>query len=291
MNIVLAGKCLIGAAAASLVASLGINKIILPKILFQPPGSDPIACSANSVLPFSQVKTSSHVWYEWMPFEQKSEEVHDPVIRCIVFLHGNACTATSAIPFLVSLSSVLDSHSVGNKKEYHYYIPEYPEYGSMKDLPSLTTSDTYDVLEQFFRRIRHKYSEIIVIGQSLGTHFATRLAATDYCEQLILISPFSSVSSLVRHHVGSVCAAVTSVFEQYDTAYFMHRLPRKVKVCLVHGTADALIPYSESEMLRDTRRLSKWIGGENDRLVPLTGVHHNDIPLGEVINIISQFIQ
>jgi hypothetical protein len=310
MSIWLAGKWLCGAAVASVTALWGLNKIVIPNILFRPP---PQFHLDTAILPFSQMKSSTNVWYEYKPNEQQNNKSS----HCVVYLHGNACNASSGIPFMAYLSAFLSQDTSQHRRSdapsqdsrrgpnaspqdsrrgpntsYDFFIPEYPGYGDMKSHSDLSVSSTYLVLETFLRRLFWQYTNITIIGQSLGTHFATRLAYSGYCNQLILISPFSSLSSLASHHVGKLLGAFVSVADNYDTSFYVHRLPAKVDMMILHGAADSLIPVSESEYLLDYRQMSKWNNRvtSRDQLITLPDVHHNDIPVVEVAQKISQFI-
>lgn len=86
----------------------------------------------------------------------------------------------------------------------------------------------------------------VLVGNSLGTALATRLAAEEPPAQLVLIAPYASMEALAAEHYPWVPRAV-----------LRYRLPTedwigqvRAPILLVHGGRDTLIPPAHSQRLQ-----------------------------------------
>ena len=105
----------------------------------------------------------------------------------------------------------------------------------------------------------------VVLGRSLGTALAARLAAEVQPELTVLVSPYTSLQALAREHYPWVPAPVLRYALRTDES-----LPQvHGRVLLVHGEQDTLIEPRHSRELQRLRPRSA--------LVIVPGAGHNDL--------------
>ena len=95
--------------------------------------------------------------------------------------------------------------------------------------------------------VKHYPADSIVLyGKSMGTGVAAWLAAQVPCRQLILETPYYSIPSLAHHYFPVYPAVLLSryTFPVHDYLNQIH-----CPVTLIHGTADAIIPFEQSRKL------------------------------------------
>lgn len=89
-------------------------------------------------------------------------------------------------------------------------------------------------------------SDIILIGNSIGSGVAKQLATETDPRALVLISPFASLAQVAGEKLWWLPARML-VRDKYDN---LAKIPRvTAPILLLHGDADDLIPYHHSEQL------------------------------------------
>ena len=227
----------------SLVYLLNSNAgdFLVKKLLFQPP--------EEYIEDKSIIKNAENCW-----IHIKSEKTS----LVVVFLHGNASDISmNRIPGKI-LSELGD-----------VYIPEYAGYGTMGEK---NTDDILCYLRKFFNNIiKPLRTPVLIIGQSLGSHFATRLASEGYCTHLCLISPFYSIERLAF-------ANKSKLVNTYNTSTYIQNIKPSVKITIMHGDNDQIIPPSHS------RDLYHEITKNPKRLCIVGGHCHNSINFLDVVD-------
>lgn len=111
---------------------------------------------------------------------------------------------------------------------------EYPGYGIYKDPAGCSAEkiieDASYVFEYVMQETGLKDKDILIFGRSIGTGPATYLAAHYSPGALILMSPYTSIKSIVRNKVGWLSFLVA---EHFDNIKLMPKV-----VCptfIVHG--------------------------------------------------------
>jgi len=104
---------------------------------------------------------------------------------------------------------------------------------------------------------------ILLIGRSIGTGPALRIAAENAVYGVVLVSPFTSVQELCRNHVGPLAYFVQ---ERFPNKERMSRV--RSPLLLVHGKRDIIVPFSHGQELFDLCRTRK-------RLVAPEDMEHN----------------
>ncbi len=238
----------------------------VPSVLFQPPKSYRKG--------LQHIRSADHnVWAEYTNL--------NPSSKAIIFLHGNASDITRD-DWGPRLHAALG---------YDVFVPEYPTYSLMrKKHPELTTHDTYRVLEEFLASvvIPRSYEEIMIIGQSLGGHFAAALASTYKFEprlKLCLLSTFHNFSDLVRTLLG---VRLPFLGYMYNTEKCLRSIPNHTKVLILHGSDDEVIAAAHADWLLKSLKKRPLIRTRN---LFYAGATHNDIPVDEIIGDIQRFIE
>jgi hypothetical protein len=98
-----------------------------------------------------------------------------------------------------------------------------------------------------FVRARYPEEQIILYGRSLGSGLATRLAAENAPQQLILESPFYSLEAIARRQFPFVPPFVL----KYPLRTYEWISQVDCPITIVHGTADNVVPYADGERLRE----------------------------------------
>jgi len=119
-----------------------------------------------------------------------------------------------------------------------------------------------------YNTLKTKYGEkeIIVLGYSIGTGAATKLASINKPRLLILQAPYFSLTDLVKHNFKIVPSFLLKY--KFETNIFLSAC--KMPVVIFHGDKDEVIYYGSSLKLK---KLFKT----NDTLITLNGEGHNGI--------------
>ncbi len=155
----------------------------------------------------------------------------------IFYLHGNAG----------SVNSWGHVAEVYTKLSYDVFILDYRGYGksegSIKSQDQLFTDNqlAYDLLKE-----RYKEENIIVLGYSIGTGLASKLASQNQPKQLILQAPYYSLPYLVRHKF----TLAPSFILKYKFNTYQYLEDCNMPITIFHGNLDRLIPIDSSIKLK-----------------------------------------
>lgn len=219
-------------------------------LVYQPPPATPMRIS--SLAPSLLVEVDSGRRISRGIFTQSGKSL-------IVFFHGNACT----------LNSMSDFASALQKRGYSTLLVEYPGYGISSEY-SPAEEIIYRDARMLVSFVQEKYhfdnQHTVLFGQSLGTGVAMELAAQGTGGKLILVSPFSSLVDVAKHHYPDFLVSMV-LSEKYDNISKADKVT--VPVLIIHGKKDRVVPYRMGEVL--TGKL------KNARMFSIHGAGHNDI--------------
>ena len=205
-------------------------------------------------------------------FDQPFEEIRVPVAGAtldgllfrqsaprglVFFLHGNRGnveTWTTGLDFY-------------RRVNYDLFIFDYRGYGrstGRNEDERQLDADVRAAWDAVAPRYRDK--PIVIYGRSLGTGLAVRLARDVTPRLLVLVSPFTSLVAAGQRAYPFVPGFLVKYPLRSDQAIAEVKSP----VLLIHGTRDALIPPTDSEMLRSLVRSPV-------ELVLIEGAGHSDI--------------
>jgi len=169
----------------------------------------------------------------------------------LITAHGNACDLGGLFPEVCYF---------GSRLPVHVLAVEYPGYGLFPGTPSEESFNAAmrSVFDYVTTEMQYPAHRVILLGRSLGTAPMTQLAATLSKEgptstpaALVLISPFSSIKSVVNDIVG------TSFFisQRWNTESAISSVT--CPLLLIHGRDDDFIKPFHSEALYAAARATE----------------------------------
>lgn len=175
----------------------------------------------------------------------------------IFYLHGNAG----------SLSSWGDLAKTYTDLHYDVFMMDYRGYGKSEGSINGQKQLFQDV-QTAYEELKNRYAEdkIIVLGYSLGTGLAAKVASTNHPKLLILQSPYYSLSDMIRHTLRIIPTFILK-YKLKTGDYIKHC---KMRVIIFHGDQDEVIYYGSALKL-------KAVFKKQDTLITLVGQGHNGI--------------
>jgi len=156
----------------------------------------------------------------------------------IFYLHGNGG----------SIDSWGTAASTYTDLRYDVFMPDYRSYGKSEGKIKSQAQMFADMQAVYDHVLtRYKEEQIILLGYSLGTGFATKLASDNHPKMLILQAPFYSITDMVRNLYPFVPTALL----KYKLRTNQHIKDCSMPVILFHGDADEMIPHEASARLKD----------------------------------------
>jgi len=128
--------------------------------------------------------------------------------------------------------------------DYALYFLHYRGYGGSTGSPS-ETSFAADALA-LFDRVYAEHSDVVVMGRSLGTGVAVRLASQRPASRLILITPYDSIQAIAEQRYSSfpVRWLLLDKFESWRYAPLI-----KAPTLLIKAEHDEVIPAVNTDRL------------------------------------------
>jgi uncharacterized protein len=173
----------------------------------------------------------------------------------IFYLHGNAGS-------LASWGSVGETYGDFG---YDTFILDYRGYG--KSDGRITSEDQlFSDVQIAYDYVKKLYNEedIIVLGYSVGTGPASKLASTNSPKLLILQAPFYSLVEMVKN----IFPILPEFLLKYRLETNKYLTDASMPIVIFHGTNDEVIPYEQSLKLKPLLKPS-------DKLITLKGEGHN----------------
>lgn len=180
-----------------------------------------------------------------------------------VFLSGNAALALQWLPLVNAI----------NTTQCGFLLIDYPGYGSNPGSPN--QQSIREAVQNAVDKTRTHHPSITtvnIIGQSLGAAVAVDTAKYLKSSSLILISPFTSLYDMATIAIGHWWAQLLSPFlwDSYhtqDTLQILRTILPDLKILIIHGTNDQVVPIS----------MGKTLAKENDwiNFIPIDGMGHD----------------
>lgn len=173
----------------------------------------------------------------------------------ILYLHGNSG----------SINSWGDVAGIYTSLNYDVFMPDYRGFGK--------SEGTINSQEQLFRdmqivydHLKKMYDErkIIILGYSIGSGPATKLASVNHPKSLILQAPFYSLADLAKHIYPFIPTFLLKY--RFETNLFIKNCT--MPIFIFHGDRDELIYYGSAVKLKSLMKRS-------DTLITLIGQGHN----------------
>jgi uncharacterized protein len=214
----------------------------------------PIPCEVESIFVATKDNVSLELW-RYAPCEQSEYSKYVGLV-----FHGNGASLENFI-FVQMWLAEMGIASYGF---------DYRGFGRSSGWPSergiYLDSDT--VWDYVLRREQLDHSRIIVIGISVGSAPAARIAGLHQPKVLLLSSPFTDLRSVVRAQpIAGLFSSL--IWTKFPTISYLKEL-RQTHLLLAHGLKDNLIPSSHSVELEraykgqgKVRRLTSPTAGHN----------------------------
>lgn len=173
----------------------------------------------------------------------------------IFYLHGNAGS-------LASWGAIAKTYT---DLHYDLFMLDYRGYGKSAGNIS-SESQFYEDVQTVYTDLLKQYDErsIVVLGYSIGTGAAAKLAVANQPRLLILQAPYFSLAELAKHHFRVLPSFVLKY--KFTTNVFLPAC--KMPVVIFHGNEDEVIYYGSSLKL-------KALFKPADTLITLIGQGHN----------------
>ena len=157
----------------------------------------------------------------------------------ILYFHGNAGSLArwgEIVQFFI-------------KKQYNVIVMDYRQFG--KSGGALTEQNLYDdsLLWYAFAKAQYPTTPIISYGRSLGTTFATYVAAKENVSQLILETPFYSIENEASSRF-SILPVKKLLKYEFPTYRFINDVQSPITV--LHGIEDEVVAYEHGKRLFDS---------------------------------------
>lgn len=241
------------AIALLLAALCGIARLEYRRFLYPAPQDDgrgPLPAEAERL----DLRASDGVAVHAI---QLRPPAHDA--RTIVVFHGNGDIAE----YLVGLALDL------RRRGFGVVLAEYRGYGASAKaaLPSEPGlyRDALAVLDALAAQ-GIGADRLVLMGHSLGTGVAAEMAARGRGASLVLVSPFTSIATLVDRAVPIVPGAWVCP-DRFDTVSKVQAI--HVPTLIVHGDEDEVVPFAMGRALASILPDAK--------LFTVKGGHHNDL--------------
>jgi hypothetical protein len=175
----------------------------------------------------------------------------------IFYLHGNAGSVRS-------WGSVAKTYT---NLHYDLFIPDYRGYGKSEGTIN-SEKQCYADIQQMYDSLKKRYSEdqMVILGYSIGTGPAAKLASTNNAKLLILQAPYYSLKDMMKHNYPFIPTFILKY--NFETNKFLKHC--KMPVVIFHGDNDEVIYYGSSVKLKSQFK-------DGDTLITLSGQNHNGI--------------
>lgn len=173
----------------------------------------------------------------------------------IFYLHGNTG----------SLEGWGEVAEIYTALQYDVFLLDYRGYGKSEGTIGSEAQLFQDVQVAYNEMLKsYKEDNIIVLGYSIGTGPAAKLASTNHPKLLILQAPYFSLTDLAKY----TYPFIPPFLLKYKLETCQYITSCKMPIILFHGDQDEVIYYGSSLKLKELLKKS-------DTLITLSGQGHN----------------
>lgn len=175
----------------------------------------------------------------------------------IFYLHGNASSLDNwgkVAPLYTGL-------------HYDVFILDYPGYGK-SDGAIKSEQRLFSDVQTVYDKLKERFAEdrIIILGYSIGTGLAAKVASTNHPRMLIMQAPYYNMTDMMRRTYPIIPTFLLKY--KFKTNEYLKNC--KMPVIIFHGTQDDVIYYGSSVRLKKELK-------PQDTLITLVGQGHNGI--------------
>lgn len=175
----------------------------------------------------------------------------------IFYLHGNAGS-------LQTWGNIAKTYTDLN---YDVFMLDYRGYGKSEG-QNKSEEQVFKDVEVAYEIVKKRYAEnkIVILGYSLGTGLATKIASKNNPKLLIIQAPYYSLVDMMNKNYPILPTFILKY--RFETNQYITKC--KAPVVIFHGDIDEVIYYDSSVKLSSLFK-------KNDKLVTLKGQGHNEI--------------
>jgi len=176
----------------------------------------------------------------------------------VFYLHGNSGS-------LKNFGHIAKQY---NSRHYDIFMIDYRGFGKSDGDIDAGEQQVFADMQVVYDTLKKRYDEskIIVVGYSIGTGLAAKVAATNHPKQLILLAPYFSLIDMMEHEYPGVPKFILNY--KFQTNKYI--CDCKMPITIFHGDKDQVIYYESSVQL-------KALCKGRDKLITLVGLGHNGI--------------
>lgn len=173
----------------------------------------------------------------------------------IFYLHGNGG----------SIKGWGEVAGLYNRLNYDVFILDYRGYGKSEGKIE-SREQLFSDVKIAYDEVKKRYpeSKIIILGYSIGTGLASKLASAENARLLILQAPYYSL----RDEMKQKFSFLPGFLLKYNFETYQYLKTVKSPVIIFHGNADEVINYKSSLRLKDNFK-------KGDSLIILNNQGHN----------------
>ncbi|MEK6615079.1 MAG: alpha/beta fold hydrolase [Bacteroidota bacterium] len=175
----------------------------------------------------------------------------------IFYLHGSVGSLSSWGKFAKTYTDL----------GYDVFMPDYRGYG--KSEGSINgQGQFFQDLQTVYNELKTKYAEdkIIVLGYSVGTGLASKIASTNKPKLLILQAPYYSLPDMMQH----TYPIIPTFILKYKFETYAYNKDCEMPIIIFHGNQDEVVYYGSSLSLKEQFK-------QQDTLITLNGQGHDGI--------------
>lgn len=238
----------------------------------------------ENIIFLPQKLTKDHQFRFTQPFEERYVKAVDGKLLhgllfksnnskgLIFYLHGNAG----------SLDGWGEVAEIYTALDYDIFLLDYGGYGKSEGTIK-NEQQLYDDVQAAYTEMLKAYDEqkIVVLGYSLGTGLAVKIASLNHPRLLILQAPYFSMTDIMK----STFPIAPTFLLKYKLQTFRYIGECKMPVVMIHGNEDEVIPHDQSLKLKKLLKAT-------DTLITIKGLGHNGMTHhGEYGRIIRNVLQ
>lgn len=198
------------------------------------------------------------VWY------RKSKD------KMAIFLHGNVGDLENRADKLKQLAEM----------GYGFIIPAWRGFGKSEGVPSEEGLyiDAEKVIE-YLQKNGYDLSKVIMIGESLGTGIATKMACKYKFKGLFLITPYTSIAE----RAAEIYPYLFAKYLTKDNFKVLENIDKiNQPLFMIHGDKDTVVPYEHSKKIFARAK-------ETKKLIIYPGVGHVNYNVKDVFEQMDRF--
>jgi len=160
----------------------------------------------------------------------------------IIYFHGN----------MRNIERYASAAPTFTKNGYDVWMIDYAGFG--KSSGERTEQNMYEDAARIYSMAVQHFSpdQVIIYGRSIGTGVATWLASQKSCKQLILETPYYSITALANHYAPIFPNSLLLKYK-FPTHQYLKNV--EAPITIFHGTEDEIIPYKQAKKLSQVKPL------------------------------------